>query len=158
VLQCGGVLGQEELLEHEADARRAQGGQLTIVEGVDVDPGDAHGSGARAIERSHQVQERRLARTGRSDDRGELTASDAQVDAGERGHGGRGLVPLRHVVELEDGRRVRAGHAAGTTTRWPCRTPSPLICTTPAASSNNPSSTGTSRCAPRASTTSIAYP
>src|SRR5262249_60346781 len=58
----------------------------------------------------------------------------------------------------DGGRGYLGAHDAGTTTRWPAASPGPVACTRPAASSNMPSRTGTSRCTPRGVTSSTAYP
>src|SRR5690606_20894254 len=57
-----------------------------------------------------------------------------------------------HAGQLDDG-----GHAAGTTTRWPARRPSPETWTSPPALSNRPSSTVTRWLSPPVSSTSTAY-
>ena len=66
------VLGQEELLEDEADARRTQRRDLAIAQPRDVDAGDRDAAGGGALERADQVQQRRLARSRGADDRDEL--------------------------------------------------------------------------------------
>ena len=141
VLERGRVLGEEELLEDEADPRRAHCGQLAVGHLRRVEAGDRHPPRARTLERPHQVQERRLARPGRPDDRRQLAGADAEAHALQRGNRRVRPVRLRHGVELEHRRRGRDGHDAGTTMRRPAESPEPLTWTSPLESSNRPGST-----------------
>ena len=127
VLQDGGVLGEEELLEDEADPRRPQSGELTVRHRVDLETGYAHRSRGGPVEGPHQVQQRRLAGPGGTDDGEQLTAGDSEADAVERGHCRPGSVRLRDALELEDG--LRGAHSDGTTTRWPTASPPPVTWT-----------------------------
>ena len=74
VLERRRVLGEEELLEDEADPRRAQRGELAVRELGDVEAGDRDPARGRAVERAHEVQQRRLAGAGGADDRDQLAA------------------------------------------------------------------------------------
>ena len=56
------VLGQEELLEHEADPGGPQGGQLSVGESADVEAGDPNVARAGPVQAAHQVQQGGLAR------------------------------------------------------------------------------------------------
>jgi hypothetical protein len=47
VVEHGLVLGEEELLEDEADPRRAQGRELAVRQAGDIEPGDPHRARAR---------------------------------------------------------------------------------------------------------------
>ena len=86
VLQRGQPLDEVELLEHEADASTAHGGEAAIAEAADVDAVDAHATGRRALQGADDVEQRRLARARRPDDGDELALVDAQVEAVERLH------------------------------------------------------------------------
>ena len=55
----------------------------------------------RPIERAHQVEERRLARARRPDDRDELALVDGEAHAAQRLDGGLARIDLRHRVDLE---------------------------------------------------------
>src|SRR5690606_24434025 len=94
----------------------------------------------------------RLAGSGGADDADELSRLDGEVDAAEGGNGRFAGVGACHAGQLDDG-----GHAAGTTTRWPARRPSPETWTSPPALSNRPSSTVTRWLSPPVSSTSTAY-
>src|SRR5579871_6622367 len=61
VVQHALVLREEELLEHKADPRRSQRGQLAVVEPGDVDAGYAYGPRRRPVEGAHDREQRRLA-------------------------------------------------------------------------------------------------
>ena len=54
VLERGRVLGEEELLEDEADPRRAHRRELAVGQLGDVEAGDPDPPGARPVERAHQ--------------------------------------------------------------------------------------------------------
>src|SRR5581483_850500 len=138
-------------LEDEADPRRAYRGELPVAQLGDVEIRDRNAPRCRSFERPHQMQQRRLARAGRSDDRDELTAGDAETDALQHRHGRIRAVCLGDAFELQN-----AAHDAGTTTRCPEARPLPEISTIPAASSKSPTSTPTSLCTPVTSTSSTA--
>ena len=100
-------LEQVELLEDEANPSRAKGGKHTVRRIADVDAGDAHEPARRAFERAHDVQQRGLARTRRSDDRAQLALLDAEVHSAKRLD-----VPgiaLDDVAELEHQARAHCG-------------------------------------------------
>ena len=56
------VLGQEELLEHEADPGRSQRRELPVGQRGHVETGDRRTAGGRAVKGAHQMEEGRLAR------------------------------------------------------------------------------------------------
>ena len=62
------VLGEEELLEDEADPGRPQRDELPVATAGDVEAGDADRARGRPVEGAHQVEQRRLARARRPDD------------------------------------------------------------------------------------------
>ena len=70
------VLGQEELLEDEADPGRPQRSQLPVGEPLDVEAGDPHPAGAGPVQGAHQLQESGLARPRRPDDAHQLAPGD----------------------------------------------------------------------------------
>jgi hypothetical protein len=55
VVQGRRVLGQKELLEHEADARGAQRGQLPVRQFGHIPTGEAHPAGRGPVERAEHV-------------------------------------------------------------------------------------------------------
>ena len=61
VVECGLMLGQEELLEHESDGCGPQGGDLPVGEPADIEPADPDGPRGRPGQRAHDVQQSRLA-------------------------------------------------------------------------------------------------
>ena len=169
------VLGQEELLEHEADPGGPQRGQLPVGEPLDVEAGDAHVAGGGPVQGAHQVQQGGLARPRRADDAHQLALGDGEADASQGGHRRLARVDLGHLVDLEhrpwpppssarggcrrsrDGRCGGVdGHRFGTTTRWPAASPDPVTWTSPSASSKRPKVTGTRWWMPSAPTTSTA--
>ena len=87
-----------------------------------------------------------------ADDRDQLARLHPEAHAAQRRHLRFGPVDLRHRLQLQH----RLVHDAGTTTRWPALRPEPLTSTSPSASSNRPTLTGTRRCTAAASTTSTA--
>ena len=76
-----------ERLEDEAHAPAAQDRELEVGEAGDVGVADPGAAGGRGIQSRHDVHERRLARSGRPHDRGELAATDADAHAVEGAHG-----------------------------------------------------------------------
>src|SRR5262245_28319342 len=155
VLERGRVLGEKELLEDEPDPGRSECGDFPIREPGDVETGDRDPPRAGTIERSHQVQQRRLPGSRRPEDGDELALNDPEIDAAQGPHRWLLAVTLGHRLELEYCRGPSA-HDAGTTIRWPARRPPPLTCTSPSASSKRPSSTGTSLWTPAGVTCSTA--
>ena len=90
---------QMEVLEHEADAAGAQRREVAVPERRHIEPVDLDVAGARAIERADDVEHRRFARPGRSDDRDELAAADLEADIAQREDAARERardVPERH--------------------------------------------------------------
>ena len=76
----GGELGQQLVeLEHEAQPRAAEAGQLAAPQGKHVGAVDADGAAVRPVERTHDLQQRRLARTAGADDADDLAPTDVQV-------------------------------------------------------------------------------
>src|SRR5260370_834631 len=66
VVQGGGVLAEEELLEHKPDRRRAQRRQLPVRQARDVQASDPHPAGGGPGQRSGPVQQPVLARPRRA--------------------------------------------------------------------------------------------
>ena len=98
-----------ERLEDEADAPSTQQGERLVVEGRGVHPADDHPALTRSVKTGGAVHECRLARAGRSHDRGELAASEIDRDTVE-GHdaGVRPAVDLGQILGVYGGRwRVR---------------------------------------------------
>ena len=62
VLGDGGVLGQEELLEHEPDPGGPQRGQVAVAHLGHVEAGEAHDAGGRPVQGAHEVEQGGLAR------------------------------------------------------------------------------------------------
>src|SRR5262249_29290930 len=155
-------------------------GQVAVGQLGDVQPGDPHPPAARPVQGAHHVQQRGLPRPGRADDGDQLTAVHGEADPGQRHHRRLAGVALGHLLKPKHrpdvavpwrrrcpaaagarcggGQGCRGAHDAGTTTRWPAASPEPVTCTSPAASSNMPSCTGTRWCAPLGVTSSTAYP
>src|SRR5262249_58183486 len=96
-----------------------------------------------AVERTHDLQERRLARAGGPDDRSQLARLHGEAHTSERLHGTG--VRLHEISDLEHRRH------AGTTTFVPFFSPLPVISTK--LSAYMPGSTRTSRVDPSAFTT-----
>ena len=63
VVEDGLVLGEEELLEHEADPGGSQRGEIGVGHRGDVEAREAHRSRTGTIEGAHEVQQGGLART-----------------------------------------------------------------------------------------------
>ena len=112
VVEHGLVLGKEELLEHEADPRRPQCGQLPVGHPGDVQAGDAHRAGGRPVQGAHQVQQRGLARPGRADDGGQLPGAHCQAHLVQCRHRRRPGVHLGHLLKFQY--RNRCGPAASS--------------------------------------------
>ena len=146
VVQRGRVLGQEELLEDEADAGGAQRGELPVGQARDVEPGHLHAPGAGTVERAQQVQQRRLPGPGRADDRHQLTLADGEADLAQRGDRRAAGIGLGHLLDSQN----RAHD--GTTTRCPAASPDPVTCTSSCSSSNSPRLTITRWCGSATST------
>ena len=75
------VLGQKELLEHEADPRGPQGGEFAVGELGEVEAGDPHMARARPVQAAHQVQKGGLTRPRRPRDAHQLALADTKGDA-----------------------------------------------------------------------------
>jgi hypothetical protein len=117
-----------ELLEDEAHAARPERRQLVVGCGRGVEAVDGDLAGRRAVERAHDLQQRRLAGARRAEDRDELAGGDLEVDAAQGVHVAGVL--LRHAVQAEDGgRRGAHPHTAAFATRIPGRSPRPSIST-----------------------------
>ena len=101
---------QVELLEDEAHAARPQRRQLVVGGGGGVEAVDGHLAGGRAVERAHDLQQRRLARARRPEDRDELAGRDLEVDAAQRAHAAGVL--LRDAAQAQDGRAAAAARAS----------------------------------------------
>ena len=72
-------------------------GELALVQTAEVAPLDLDDPGGRPIQAADHVEDRRLARAARSDDREELALADVEVDAAERDDAGVG-----YPIDLED--------------------------------------------------------
>ena len=148
VVERGLATEQVELLEDEADPPCAQRGQPPVGHARHVVPGDPDGPLGRPVERAEEVQERRLARAGRADDRDELAALDPEVDRLEG-------VDRRHArVALADPGQLGDGAHDGTTTASPAAMPVPRTSTQ--ASWKMPRSTRTSLVVPSGASRSTA--
>ena len=153
VLAHRGVLGQEELLEDEADLPGPQSRQLAVVQPRRVDPADPDHALARPLQRADDVQKRRLARPGGPDDRHQLAPPDGEGHPAQGEHRRLLAVDLGDPLQLQD----RVAHIDGTTTESPSRR-SPSTWTRPPPVSNRPSFTATSSRRSPARTTSTANP
>ena len=100
--QHGLVLGQEELLEHEADPGRPQRGHLPVGHLGHVQAGHPHRPAAWPVQGAHQVQQRALARPGRADHRGQFPGRHRHAHLVKRPHRRRPRILLRHPVQLQD--------------------------------------------------------
>jgi hypothetical protein len=80
VVQRGGVLVEEKLLEDEPDRDRPQPGQLPVGHVGDVQAGDPHRPGGGLVQGAHQVQQRRLARPRRAGHRHQFPVGDGEAD------------------------------------------------------------------------------
>ena len=139
-----------------------QVGHVLVGHRCHVEPGDPHPAAGGPVEGPHQLQQGGLARPRGADDPDQLSRADGEVHPAQGLDGRLAGIALGHVVDVEHrhpctavqavaGRdRVgagsgwrRVGHVAGTTTSWPAASPEPLTCTSPSASSNSPSETGT---------------
>ena len=78
VVERAEPLQQEELLEHEADGTAAQRGQAPVTERRQVVPGHPHGARRRPVQRTREVEQRRLAGARRADQRDELAGLHPQ--------------------------------------------------------------------------------
>ena len=107
VVERGVGLEQVELLKDEADAPRAQPRERALGRAREILARDAHDTAARALERAHDVEQRRLARARGPDDRAELTLVHREAHAAKRVDVARVL--LCDVPHLENARRAHAG-------------------------------------------------
>jgi hypothetical protein len=117
---------QVKLLEHESDPPRPECRQLPVGQGSHAVTGDADLATRRSIERTHDVEQGRLAGPGRSDDADKLAAVDREVDIDERVDGWLPRVAFAHAGQLDH----RRGHDA-TTTWSPTWRPAPETSTQP---------------------------
>ena len=176
VVQHGGVLGQEELLEDEPDPGGPQVGHVLVGHRCHVQPGDPYPAAGGPVEGSHQLQQGGLARPRRADDPDQLPLADREIHPAQGLDGRLAGIALGHVVDIEhrhlciveseavagrDGVVVGCGwrdvgHVDGTTTSWPAASAEAVTCTSPSASSNSPSETGTRWFPAPAPTTSTA--
>ena len=119
VLERRPAVQQEELLEHEAEAHGPDPGQRGVGQRGHVVADQPHPARRRPVERAHDVQQRRLARARRPDDRHVVARLDGEVDAVQHGQCRRAAaVRLRHVDQVEDAHGL-------TTTSSPSATSSP---------------------------------
>ena len=103
VVQHGGVLGKEELLEDEPDPGGPQGGDVLVGHRCDVEPGDPDVAAGGPVEGAHQLQQGGLARPGRADDPDQLARADGEVHLVEGLDGRLAGVALGHIVDVEHG-------------------------------------------------------
>src|SRR5919198_6505816 len=80
VLERGQRRDQVELLEHEAERPEPERRELVVGELGQITTLEEDTAGARAVERSQQLQERRLAGAARALERDELAGSDIEID------------------------------------------------------------------------------
>ena len=170
------VLGQEELLEHEADPGGPQRGQLRSESWATSKPVIRTWPELGRSRLPIRCNKGGLARPRRPHDADQLALGDGEGDPPQGGHGRLARVDLGHLVDFEHwpaaavgGEQAAVveaarghcggdvdGHRFGTTTRWPAARPDPVTWTRPSASSKRPRVTGTRRWMPSASTTSTA--
>ena len=100
VLSDGERGDQMEELEHEPDLAPAELGAIADRERGEIAITEQNASAVRLIESSGEVQQRRLSRATRPDQREELTRLDGQVHLVECHHFfGAAVEPLRHALE-----------------------------------------------------------
>jgi hypothetical protein len=98
---------QVERLEDEADLVATQVRQPLVVEVREVDAVEQDGAGRRPIEPGEDVHQRRLARAGRTHDRGEARRRKADAHIGKRVDRGLAVaVAAAEVLRLDN--RLRA--------------------------------------------------
>src|SRR5262249_52749417 len=97
VLQRRQRRDQVELLEHEAERRKTQLGQLAVGQLREVAALEEHLTAARTVEPAQQLQQGRLAGPARALERDELTGRNLEIDAIERPDGRR--APLKELGE-----------------------------------------------------------
>src|SRR6202035_4376489 len=107
VLEGTVCLEQVELLEDEADPACAERRERGIGGACDVRAPDAPDPARRAFERAHDVQQRRLARSRRPDDRAQLALLDADVHAAQSFDASG--IELDDVAQLEHLPRAHCG-------------------------------------------------
>src|SRR5262245_27790953 len=96
-------------LPHEPDPLAAVVGEIVLVEPAEVATLDLDDPRGRPVEPADHVEDRRLARAARADDRDELALGDVEVDAAERHDAGvRDPVDLEHVPEPDQRAAVGA--------------------------------------------------
>src|SRR5439155_1632577 len=92
---------QVELLEDEAEGAEAQRSELVVAQAREITLLEQHLAAARAVERSEQLEQRRLARATRAFERDELTLGDLEIDSVEGADRGRpALEELRDHLQL----------------------------------------------------------
>ena len=97
---------QVERLKDEAEQAPAQRRELVLVALGDVLAVEQVAPGGRPVQAADDVQQRRLARARRADDRDRVAALDDEVDAAQREHRRIGAVRAADVAQLDD-RRAR---------------------------------------------------
>ena len=102
---------QVEELEDEADVLTAQLRDLGVAEAAELCARDPDRSGGRAVERGHDVHQRRLARARRAHDRGQLALLNVERHSTQRLHCGVALaVTAGYVMCGNDCGRRALGH------------------------------------------------
>src|SRR5207247_81043 len=91
---------QVEVLEDEPDPLEPEPRERPLVEALELDAVDPDAAGSRPVDRTDQVEERRLAAPGRARDGDELSALDFEIDPAERdGRAGTFAVDAAHPFE-----------------------------------------------------------
>src|SRR6185437_1837101 len=98
ILNCAGSGQQIELLEYESDLLITNRGELIAIVTVDLDAVQAICSGGWPVQTAEDVHQRRLARSGRTHDGGEITAPDRQRNVAQSSH--RKLAHIKDPVQM----------------------------------------------------------
>src|SRR5262245_57999640 len=140
VIQRGNACGEMKVLEHKSDAMRAQCRELVVAHLGDIAAVYDGPPFCRAVQRTHDVEERGLPGARRSDDRHEIITPDVQVDRIQCSQ--TAFIDARQSLQGNDV-VCRVDAHFGTRTRTPSAMSLPLISTLPFA--NRPVVTGTTR-------------
>src|SRR5436190_10456653 len=132
ILECGEHRNQVVELENESDIPRAPGGERPLGQTADVGAADADAAARRAIDAGEQIEQRRLARSGRPHQPQEIAGGHGDRDALEHRHFDLiAAVGFGDVTKFDQSHshltrtRARSGNAAGglTITVSPGTTP-----------------------------------
>ena len=113
VVQHGGVLGQEELLEDEPDPGGPQVGHVLVGHRCHVEPGDPHPAVGGPVEGSHQLQQGGLARPRGADDPDKLPLANGETHLPQGLNRGLAGIALGHVIDVEHRHPGTVGSGAG---------------------------------------------